>query len=73
MAEWNLTQAQVPLGMNFDTGDLNDMIVELDGLVRIAQSPQLPILTNSIQDLHTEPGESIVLLASKFELTPNRS
>lgn len=59
--------------MDFDTGDLDDVMAGLDGLVQVAQNPQLHILTNSIQDSYIEPGESIVSLASQFTATHPKS
>ena len=60
MAGRNLTQAQEPFGMNFDTWDLDGGIAGLGGLVQAVQNPQPHALANAIQDLHIEPGESIV-------------
>lgn len=45
--------------MDFDTGGLDDGIAGLDELIQVVQSPQPHVLTNSVQDLHIEPGKGI--------------
>lgn len=48
--------------MDFDTGGLDDGIAGFDGLIQVVQSPQPHVLTNSVQDLHIEPGEGIACI-----------